>query len=320
MSNTTYIVRRTAYAILGVFVAITLNFFLFRVLPGSAASDLAHAPGASPNLVRSLEIQFGLDKPKWEQYFIYLEQLAHGNLGVSFHYNQPVSGLLVTALGNTLLMIGFGTAIAIAVGLASGVVAAARRGRASDHVTSSLAMAFWAMPAQWLALILLVAFSAYLPTNGMSDPFLLNPSPVEKVMDVFRHMLLPSLAVALTAYGGLTLIARSAVLDSLGADYMLTARAKGLPNSKIIINHALRNALLPITTFIALAVGNIVGGNILIESVFSWPGIGRATYEAVTARDYPMLQGAFLVVTLSVVFCNYVADLLYLKLDPRIAR
>ncbi len=152
----------------------------------------------------------------------------------------------------------------------------------------------------------------------MIDDFLVNPTWLEHETDVLRHMALPSLTLALTLYGEYTLIVRSAMLETLGEDYVLTARAKGLSQRAIVIKHALRNATLPIITLIALSLGYIVAGAILIESVYSWPGIGNAVYQAVIERDYPMLQGAFLVLTVSVVFFNFLADILYFSLDPRI--
>jgi ABC-type dipeptide/oligopeptide/nickel transport system permease component len=166
--------------------------------------------------------------------------------------------------------------------------------------------------------VLLIYLSSVLPSHGMQNDFLIDPSPWEHFKDVMLHMTLPSLTFALTLYGQYTLIVRSAMLETLGEDYVLTARAKGLPQRTIVRRHALRNAMLPTTTLIALSLGYIVAGAILIETVYSWPGIGNAVYQAVTERDYPMLQGAFLVLTMSVVICNFLADLLYVKLDPRI--
>jgi ABC-type dipeptide/oligopeptide/nickel transport system permease component len=320
MNGAAYVIHRTIYAVLTIIAALTLNFFLFRVLPGSAVTNLSRVPGASLQLRHELTAQFGLNKPKWEQFLIYLRELAHGNLGVSYEYELSVRSLIWTAVKNTIPMVGLGTLIAIVAGVLSGLVGAWRRNRLTDHLTSSTAIAFWAMPVQWLALLLLVEFSSYLPTNGMMNPYLLDPTWFEHLKDVLRHMILPSAAVALTLYGQFALITRSSVLETLGQDYILTARAKGLTNRRIIVRHALRNALLPIVTLAALAIGQIVGGVVLIESVFSWPGIGLVTYHAVLARDYPMLQGAFLTLALSVVLCNYVADLLYFKLDPRIAQ
>ena len=165
--------------------------------------------------------------------------------------------------------------------------------------------------------MLLILFAGVLPSVGMSDPFLLNASLGARVLDGLKHMILPSATFALTLYGEYTLIVRSSMLETLGEDYVLTARAKGLSSWSVVRRHAFRNAMLPTVTLIALSLGYIVAGAILIETVFSWPGIGLAVYQAVGNRDYPVLQGAFLVLTLSVVACNFVADLLYFRLDPR---
>jgi ABC-type dipeptide/oligopeptide/nickel transport system permease component len=313
-----YLIKRVAFAIVTVFVAITLNFFLFRVLPGDAVRNLSRVPRASEEFRHSLEVQFGLDKPIWEQYLIYLRELFRGNMGVSFSDQQPVSNNLREALANTIPMAALGTMIAIAIGIVTGVLSAWRRGKTSDHVSTNLAIAFYSFPTQWLALVVLIYLSAWFPSHGMTDPFLIDPTPWEHLVDVLRHMALPALVFALTLYGEYTLIVRSAMLETLGEDYVLTARAKGLPQRRIVVRHAFRNALLPTTTLMALSLGYIVAGAILIETVFSWPGIGNAVYQAVTERDYPMLQGAFLVLTVSVVFFNLLADLLYFKLDPRI--
>jgi ABC-type dipeptide/oligopeptide/nickel transport system permease component len=318
MRRTDYIIKRTIFAIATVFVAVTLNFFLFRVLPGDAVSNLAKVPHATPALRHSLEKQFGLDKPKWEQYLVYLKELSHGNLGVSFANQEPVWRNLKTDLANTIPMVTLGTIMAMVIGIVTGIISAWRRGTLLDQVSTNTAIAFYSFPTQWLALVLLFYLASFLPSHGMTNDFLLNPTPWQHIKDVLIHMLLPSLTLALTLYGEYTLIVRSAMLETLGEDYVLTARAKGLPQRTIVARHALRNALLPTTTLMALSLGYIVAGAILIETVFSWPGIGSAVYESVTQRDYPMLQGAFLILTLSVVLANFLADLLYFRLDPRI--
>jgi ABC-type dipeptide/oligopeptide/nickel transport system permease component len=316
--RTDYVVKRILFALATVFVAITINFFMFRVLPGDAVRNLARVPHASAQLRHSLEAEFGLDKPKWEQYLIYLRELAHGNLGLSFANQQPVWDNLREDLGNTIPMIALGTVVAIGIGVVTGVLSAWRRGTILDKASTNLAIAFYSFPTQWIALVLLIYLSAWLPSHGRTDDFLLNPTPWQHAVDVLKHMALPSLTVALTLYGEYTLIIRSAMLETLGEDYVLTARAKGLPQRRIVVRHAFRNALLPTTTLIALSLGYIVAGLILVEAVFSWPGIGLAVYQAVNDRDYPMLQGAFLVLTISVVLFNFLADLLYFRLDPRI--
>jgi ABC-type dipeptide/oligopeptide/nickel transport system permease component len=316
--GTDYVLKRVGFAIVTVFVAVTINFVLFRLAPGSAVTNLSRVPHATQQLRHALEVQFGLDKSKWQQYVIYLKQLAHGNLGISYENEQPVSTNLRIALINTLPMVTLGTVFAIVFGTFTGVIAAWRRGTKTEGLTVSTALGFYAMPTQWLALMLIIIFAGVLPTGGMTNEFLLNPPFWEHVKDLASHIFLPALTLGLVLYGEYTLIVRSAMLETLGEDYILTARAKGLKPRTIVRKHALRNAMLPIITLIALSLGYIVAGAILIESVFSWPGIGRAVYEAVLERDYPMLQGAFLVLTLSVIFFNLVADLLYFELDPRI--
>jgi ABC-type dipeptide/oligopeptide/nickel transport system permease component len=313
-----YVLKRVGFAVVTIFVAVTINFVLFRLAPGSAVTDLSRVPHATAQFRHALAAQFGLDKSKGRQYVIYLKQLVHGNLGVSFVNQQPVSKNLRIALVNTLPMVTLGTLFSILIGTLTGVIAAWRRGTATEALTVSSALGFYAMPTQWLGLMLIIIFAGVLPTGGMTNEFLLNPGFWQHLRDLGSHILLPSLTLGLTLYGEYTLIVRSAMLETLGEDYVLTARAKGLKPWTIVRKHALRNALLPITTLVALSLGYIVAGAILIETVFSWPGIGRAVFDAVLQRDYPMLQGAFLLLTIAVVLCNLVADLLYFKLDPRI--
>jgi len=313
-----YVIKRLAFAIVTVFVAVTINFVLFRLAPGNAVTNLARVPHATPELRQALKHEFGLDKSKGEQYLIFLRELVKGNLGVSFANQQPVWNNLRTALVNTLPMVFLGTLFAIVFGTLTGVIAAWRRGTPTEAATVTSALAFYSMPTHWLGLMLVIIFTGILPTGGMTNEFLLDPSFWTHLKDLASHILLPSLTLGLVLYGEYTLIVRSAMLETLGEDYILTARAKGLRPWTIVRRHALRNAMLPITTLVALSLGYIVAGAILIETVFSWPGLGRAVYQAVLERDYPMLQGAFLLLTVSVVFFNLVADLLYFKLDPRI--
>jgi len=318
MRGADYVVKRVVFALVTIFIAITLNFILFRLAPGDAVSNLSRVPHATPQARLALRKEFGLDKSKFEQYVIYLKQLAHGNLGISFANQRPVSYNLRVALTNTIPMVLLGTLFAIIFGTLTGVVSAWRRGTGVEGATVTTALGFYSMPTHWLGLMLVILFAGTLPTGGMTNDFLINPSFFTHVKDVGEHMFLPSLTLGLVLYGEYTLIARSAMLETLGEDYILTARAKGLKPWAVVRRHALPNAMLPIATLIALSLGYIVAGAILIETVFSWPGIGRAVYEAVLQRDYPMLEGAFLVLTVSVVFFNLLADLLYFKLDPRI--
>lgn len=320
MRSADYVIKRVAIALLTALVAVTLNFVLFRAVPGTAVSDLSQVPGATPELKQSLRKEFGLDKPVGTQYVIYLEQLAHGNLGRSYQDRQPVASALGTALANTLPMVALGVVAAILLGILTGALFAWRRGTRLEQLGGGLTIVLFSLPGQWLGLMLLIGFAGVLPSGGMTDEFLIDPTWWEHVSDVLAHMVLPALTLAIALYGGYTLIVRAAVLETLGEDFILTARAKGLRARTVLRRYGLRNAMLPIITHVALTLSYIVTGALLVEVVFSWPGVGRAIYQAVVARDYPLLQGAFLLLTLSVVLCNLVADLLYLKLDPRLSR
>ncbi len=277
-------------------------------------------PNATPQLKRALTVQFGLNESLWHQYWRYLDQLGHGNLGISFANQQPVWNNLRTALWNTIPVVTAATIISLLLGVAVGVIAAWRRGSVLDHALTTTAVATYAFPTQWIALLLLIAFSTVLPTAGSQNVFdLVAPSTWQQILDYSRHMILPTATLALTLYGGNAIVVRSAMLETLGEDYVLTARAKGMRQSRIVLRHALRGAMLPVTTLVTLSLGSIVAGAILVEVVFSWPGVGDALYNAVKHRDYPMLQGGFLLLIVSVVLFNFLADLLYVRLDPRIA-
>jgi ABC-type dipeptide/oligopeptide/nickel transport system permease component len=315
-----YILKRVFFALVTVFVAITLNFILFRAAPGDAASSLAKCRRCTKEFAEALREELGLDKSKLEQYWLYLQDLAHGDLGLSFASRQPVWDELLGPLLNTLPMIALGTIIAITLGITVGVVAAWRRGTAADWGGVATSLTFYSMPTQWLGLMLLIVFAGVLPAAGISDPFLEfeDPSWWQTVVDRLEHMILPALTLGLVLYGEYALVVRSAMLEALGEDYVMTARAKGFRNWTIVRKQALRNSLLPITTLVALSLGFMVGGAILVEAVFSYPGIGLVTYEAIFDRDYPVLQGSFLLLTLSVILANLIADILYFRLDPRI--
>src|SRR5256714_865941 len=320
MRRTDYVVKRILFAVVTVCVALSISFVLFRLAPGSAVTDLSRVPHATKATRLAIAREFGLDKSKWDQYVIYLKQLAHFNLGVSYQNSQPVWSNLKTDLANTIPMVTLGTLFSVVIGTFTGVIAAWRRGTALEKATVGSALGFYSMPTHWLALMLIILLGGTFPTRGMSDPFYaaLHPGWLPHIYDVLRHMFLPALTLGLVLYGEYTPIVRSAMLETLGEGYILTGRAKGLADWTIVRRHALRNAMLPIVTLVALSLGYIVAGAILVETVFSWPGIGLAVYDAVSARDYPTLQGAFLLLTLSVIFFNLVADLLYLRLDPRI--
>jgi ABC-type dipeptide/oligopeptide/nickel transport system permease component len=315
-----YLLKRVGFALITIFLVVTLNFALFRLAPGDAVDALGSCRNCTAQFKQALRADLGLDQSKLHQYFTYLGQLAHGDLGTSFQTRQPVWSVLAPRILDTLPMLALGLLFAIVVGVAAATLAVWRRGSAFDGAQMGVAMTFYSMPNQWLALIFVVLFAGVLPVSGASDPLLelTNPGWFAVLEDRLRHLLLPALTIGLVFYGQFALVTRSALLQTLGEDYILTARAKGLRSWTILRRYALRNAMLPVTTLIALSVGSMLAGMILVETVFSYPGIGRATYQAAVGRDYPVLQGAFLVLTIGVVLANLVADLVYFKLDPRI--
>jgi ABC-type dipeptide/oligopeptide/nickel transport system permease component len=320
MRQGTYLAKRTIAALITVLFAATLNFVLFRAAPGDAADALGRCRNCPPEFREALRAELGLDKSLVEQYWIYLTGLVQGDLGRSFVTQRPVLDELLAPLLNTLPMVALGSFFAISLGILVGAIAAWRRGTLVEGLAVSSALFFYALPMQWLGLMLIVAFGGILPTSGVSDPYLAltDPSTLTLVLDRLKHMILPASTLAIVGYGEYALITRSSLIETLGDDYILTARAKGFAPSVIVWRHALRNAILPVITLAALAVGFLVAGEVLVEAVFSYPGLGLEMYRAVSARDYPVLQGAFLMLTIAVVLANYTADLLYLKLDPRV--
>lgn len=328
MHGPAYILRRLGLAALTIAFVAVLNFFLFRVLPGDPAR-VVQDPRLTREAREALRERFGLDKPLIvgaagapfdSQLFRYLGGLARGDLGISFNFNRPVAELLRERLANTVLLVLAGELLAIVIGIALGVAAAWRRGTALDTGLLVFALFTWALPTFFLGIILLIVGSTYLglPVGGIRTPGATYAGWWEQAADVGRHLAMPTLTLTVVLLGQYLLIMRSALLDVLGEDYILTARAKGLSDGQVLRDHALGNAMLPMVALIALTLGFVVSGSILIESVFSWPGLGSAVFEAVGRRDYPMLQGAFLLFTVSVVLANTAADLLIAALDPRV--
>jgi peptide/nickel transport system permease protein len=318
MTRTRYVVRRIGFALVTVVAAVLANFLIFRAAPGSPISALALRPGSSPAYRAHLLHEAGLDRSLPRQFGAYVGNLLHGRLGVSIANQQLVSSNLKTAFLNTLPMVALATVMALGLGLLVGIGLAWMRSSRLEGPGLLTVLTSYALPTQWIGLVLLFLFAGTLPSGGISDEFLINPSFLTSVGDRLQHMILPATALALSIFGQYAFIVRSAMLEVLGEDFMLTARAKGLSSARLLTRHALSNALLPIVSLTALIVGSISGGTILVEAVFSYPGIGRAISSAVSSRDYPMLQGTFLLLTILVVLCNLVADLLAVKLDPRV--
>lgn len=339
MSRYRYLLKKIGWAAFTILFVLILNFFLFRVLPGDPARAGTRDPRLKKDAIETLRIRFGLDKPVINcfetlnpikpgncainpfetQFFIYLRNLTQGELGISFHTNRPVSEILADRLWNTILLIGAGQILSILVGMVFGIFAAWKARTSIDYAALITGLVAWSLPTFWLGIILLFWGSTNgFPIGGRATPGTSSYPFMYQVGDIARHMALPTLTYTIVYMGEYLLVMRSSLLDVLSEDYILTAKAKGLSTFQILKDHALKNAMLPIVTIIAINLGFTVAGAIQIESVYSWPGLGGAVYEALERRDYPVLQGVFLLIAISVVIANLIADLTYAYLDPRV--
>lgn len=316
-----YILKKLSQSLFTIFVVIILNFFLFRVMPGDPLSTIMRNPNASEQAIEKIENLFGLNQPLYVQLLLYFKQLLHGDLGMSFMFKQPVISVIGEKLFPTILLVGVSTLIAIIVGIYIGIVAASRRGKKIDVISLTLSLFTYSMPTFWLGIVLIIFFSVSLnlfPTSGMITPGKVFTGWFSQTMDMAKHLFLPALTLSLVLVGQFVLIMRNSLLDVFTEDYITTAKAKGFSEKLVIRKHAVPNAMLPMVTIIAINIGFMIAGAIQIETVFSWPGLGRLMYEALNNRDYPLLQGIFLIVSICVVLANFMADIIYGYLDPRI--
>jgi len=310
-----------------ILVVLSFNFFLPRLMPGDPLSFLTGAPGMDMPIVLDEAMRakmlayYGLDKPVMQQFADYILNLLHGDLGWSIYYNAPVTGILVGRLKWTLLLVGTATALYMVLGILLGAISAWKRGGKRDVGLLVSLLSIGSVPPFFLGLLFIILFAVKLnlfPAFGAQTPFMGYSSPLEEAIDILYHLFLPAITLVISHIGGVFLLMRNSMLNVIGEDYILTARAKGLAEGYIMRKHAMKNALLPITTMIALRTGFMIGGTILVETVFAYPGVGRLLFDAVTYRDYPLLQGAFLIITLVIITANFAADMVYVRLDPRL--
>ena len=319
-------VQRTMEYCITVWVIVTLNFALPRVMPGDpflhlSAEEGAEVAGFSQAQQDYYRSQYGLDRYSMTQYVVYLAALLRADLGYSIYYNQGVTAMLLHRLPWTLLLVMAAVAASTLAGCLLGSLSAYHRGRWPDLWLYPAMIAISEIPAFLLGLVLLFTLAAGLrlfPLSGAMTHFAVYNSVVDQIMDIVRHAVLPVLTLTIARTGGMYLLARNAMTTVLVRDYTRTARAKGLHPLRILARHTLRNAMLPIVTRVFLSLGGLVGGAILVENVFAYPGLGRLMRDAVLVHDYPLIQGIFLLVTVSVLSANFVADLIYGRLDPRI--
>lgn len=314
-----YVTVRIAKAFLTFFVSITITFFIIRFMPSNPV-DLLIDPKMGPEVQAAMMEDFGLDKSKGEQYLIFLKQLSQGNLGTSFKSREPVTQVIMQKLPWTILLLFIVVVLSLAVGIPIGVYSAKHRGRLSDKLINIVVMVGVSVFVPFLAFGFLYLFSycfKLLPTGGAY-----NPPPakgIKYVIDVAKHSILPSLTLFTANVASILMYTRNSMIDVLKEDYIRTAYSKGVKENRVIKVHALKNALIPTITVTGLMVGAMVGGAVMTETIFSWPGIGRLIYDSVSALDYPVLQGSFIVLAFSVIIMNIITDLIVAWIDPRIS-
>ncbi|HVY15201.1 MAG TPA: ABC transporter permease [Rhodopila sp.] len=316
-----YIGYRLLLAVPVILGIVVLNFFLIHLAPGDAASVLAGETGAAtPEYMAQLRHKFGLDQPLSAQFLHYLLNMAHLDLGYSFRNDSPVAALIFDRLWPTALLMVTAFVIALALGILLGLIAATGRNTWRDGVISLVSLVAYATPGFWLGLMMIVVFAIrleWLPTSGFDTVGAYNEGWAE-VADVARHLVMPAVALALFYLALYARLMRATVLEQAGMDYVTTARAKGQTERKVMTGHVMKNALLPIVTMAGIQAGNLIGGSIVVETVFGWPGIGTLAFDALQSRDLNLLLGIFFISACLVVVINLVVDLVYVTLDPRI--
>lgn len=312
-----FVVMRALKAVGTIWIVVTATFFLLRLLPGDPTVLMVEGD-MTPEMRQALLEAYGLDRPLWEQYVAYLTQLAQGNLGVSFRQLQPVTEILVARLPWTLLLAGTAFLVTLAIGVPIGVYTAVHRDSWIDRTLQGFGIAGHALFVPSVAMLLLVFLGAQaglFPIGGALDP---DAYGVAAYVSLAHHLVLPVVSLVLVQLGPYAMTLRTNMLEVLGEDYIKCARARGLSARRTAWKHALRNAMLPTLTLVGLQLGVLAGGAVLTETVFAYPGVGRLIFEAVGQRDYPVLQGAFIMLAVTVVVANAFTDVLYAVLNPRI--
>ena len=338
--NARYLARQSAQAIFTIVMIVLLNFVLFRMMPGSPDRVNPRNPNVTPEQREAARERWGLNDPLLpigittdppgititaeNQLFAFIAATLRGDLGYSMKYRgKSVIEVIGDRFWPTILLIGLAEVIAIFLGLALGAYAGWKRGGKADRIGNGVSLVLYSMPYFVIGMPLIIIFAAglgWFPTSGMLTAGATYTSPLDFLADLLSHLALPLATVSLGLIGGYSILMRSSIIETRGEDYVETARAKGLSDRRILRSHAFPNALLPAVTLIAINLGYVVGGAITAEIVFNWPGLGTLTVDALDARDYPVLQGIFLFLGISVVLANFAADIVYGYLDPRVRR
>jgi peptide/nickel transport system permease protein len=319
-SMTGYVLMRLAQLLPIVFVIVVVNFFLIRLAPGDPITYIIGDAAISPEYVAELRSKLGLDDSLLRQLVIYLGNVVQGDFGYSFVSRQPVIEVLLARLPATLLLMITQYVLAIAAGIMLGVISARRQGSGLDTAVTMISVVGYAMPVFWLGQMLMLIFAnklGWFPAQGMLS-LRYDLGPFEKAVDIAHHLVLPAVTLAFFNLALIARLTRANMLQVLRLEYVIFARSKGLGERAVVYRHALRNAVLPVVTVIGMNIKTLITGAVLTETVFAWPGLGRLTYDAIYARDYPVLMAMFIFVGLLVVIANLITDIAYAALDPRI--
>ncbi len=322
MSLREYVIRRAIESCILLVLATALNFFIFRMMPGNPIAMYIENPMFSPETKQLLIKRFGLDRPLWEQFLIYFKNMFTGYYGISFRYLKPVSEIIFSVrLVNTVVLMVSSTLLAVLLGIIFGVISAWRRGTKIDVSMLIVGLVLYSMPVFWLGLLILLVFAYYLgviPFGGTITRGLRHANLLHFIADYVWHLIPPMSTLTLINFGSYLLIVRNTMLDVLTQDYILTARAVGLDSRTILFSYAMRNAMLPLVTIVALNLAFVMSGAVITETVFSWYGMGRLIYSSVMERDYPVLEATFWFISVMVILANFLSDIVYAYLDPRI--
>ena len=304
------------------FAVVLFNFILLHAAPGDPAEALASATGgATKEILEDIRRTYGLDRPLYQQFFFYLGNILRGDFGKSIYFNAPVAGLILERVPPTILLVGASLAVAATVGSLLGTLAAQKPNGLLSHAISILSLIGFSAPVFWTGIILLLVFASWFPifpVQAMTDPRI-SGGFFARALDVAHHLVLPALTLSSVYLAQYSRLSRTSMIDALSADYVRTARAKGLSERAVVYKHALRNAILPIVTVVGVQVSHLLAGAVLVETVFGWPGMGRLAYESILRRDAPLMLGILFFTAVLVIVANLVTDLVYRAIDPRIS-
>jgi peptide/nickel transport system permease protein len=322
-----YLARKIGAAVISFAVLMVVGFVIFSLMPADPVAALTRGRPISEKQLNFLVHQLGLNQPVYERFWHFVLDTLQGKLGYSWHFQQPVSSLVAARLWPTILLMGTSTILSVVLGMWLGIRSGWRPGSVLDRVSTGTSLTLWSVPTFWLGLILLVMFSVgfgpippLFPAGGMTTPGTPSGLSIDSFLDVTKHLVLPCLTLVLVIFAQYVTIMRSSIIDELGSPYLLTARAKGLRDAEVRRRHAVPNAMLPSVTVIFLQLGTLISGAITVETVYSWPGLGYLTFQALQIPDLPLLEGTFVIFGASVIVFNLLADLLYRYLDPRVRR